>query len=80
MLMKWMSATSDSQQILRINSIVNPIIFNTNKHNSLHMKLLAIASNKKSKKYTWIKQKSRSNKKQKIILYQERKPIVLYYV
>lgn len=68
MLLKWMCATSDDSQILRMNAIVNPIIFNTYKHDSLHMKLLAIASNKKSKKYTWIKQKSSSNKKQKLAI------------
>jgi hypothetical protein len=68
MLLKWMCSTTDNTQILRMNTVVNPIIFNTNKHDSLHMKLLAIGSNKKSKKYNWIKQKSSTNKKQKLCL------------
>ncbi len=38
MLLKWMCATSDDSQILRMNTIVTPIILITYKHDSLHMK------------------------------------------
>ncbi len=54
-VMRWMSGTDDEKQILRLNTILNPRIFNLAKHKELLYKTLCVCSSKKYKRYTWMK-------------------------
>jgi hypothetical protein len=54
----WMFGTTDERQIVFLNEIVNPFIFNLGKHKQLLLKLLTITSSGKSKRYNWIKSKN----------------------
>ena len=60
-VMRWMSCTSDEQQIMLLNEFVNPAVFPLGKHPHLLMRLLQVASSKTPKRYGWISVKS--NKK-----------------
>lgn len=54
-VMRWMSGTDDAKQILRLNTILNPRIYNLAKHKELLYKTLCVCSNKQYKRYTWMK-------------------------
>jgi hypothetical protein len=57
-LMRWMSGTSDARQIFFLNELLNPMVFNMNKHKLLLLYLLTICAPGKTKKYFWNKAKS----------------------
>ena len=52
---RWMTGTSDEQQIVMINELVNPYVFSLGKHPHLLMQLLQVASSKKDgRRYYWL--------------------------
>jgi len=61
-VMRWMSGTSDPFQIIMLNEVVNPYVFELNKE--LLLKLLGVCSNGKQKRYSWVNLKT-VGKKQK---------------
>lgn len=65
--MRWMSGTSDARQVVFLNELVNPMIFNLSDHPELQMKLLAIASSKQNKRYKWLSMKTTRKVKPKIL-------------
>ena len=54
-IMRWLSGTSDPAQIVRINTAVNPYIFSLGADKALLFKLLAAATTKSRKRYSWLK-------------------------
>lgn len=58
-VMRWMSGTSDEQQIMLLNEFTNPHVFTLGKHPHLLMQLLQASSSKTSKRYQWIGIKSK---------------------
>lgn len=62
-VMRWMAGCSDPVQIIFLNEIVNTSVFQLGDHKELLMKLLAVCSNGKSKRYSWINYKVSSGTK-----------------
>lgn len=58
-VMRWMSGTSDAQQIMLLNSFINPLVFVLGKHPHLLMRVLQVCSSKVSKRYQWLPVKSK---------------------
>jgi hypothetical protein len=58
---RWMSGTTDMMQIMLINELVNPIIFNLGKHPELLCKMLACCGTKSYRKFNWVAD-SKTNK------------------
>lgn len=61
-IMKWMAQTKNKTQLLRLNSIVNPLIFNLQKHDGLIWDLLVLSSSGTKKIYKWNKKNKKSLK------------------
>jgi hypothetical protein len=55
-VMRWLSGTKDTKQIIRINSVINPFVFSLHKEKKLLIRLLLCCSTSK-KMYTWNKRK-----------------------
>lgn len=58
-VMRWMSGTSDEQQIMLLNEFANPSIFTLGKHPHLLMLLLQASSSKTKKHYQWLSVKAK---------------------
>lgn len=54
-MMRWMSGTSDSAQIVRLNTVANPYMFAGSADKSALFKLLATAATGKVGRVSWIK-------------------------
>lgn len=54
-LMQWLSCTSDNQQLVLLNEIVNGRVFQLNKHPELLFYLLTLCTNGNKKRYAWKK-------------------------
>lgn len=52
---RWLTGTSDENQLLRLNEYVNPYLFSLGSEKSLQIKLLASGCTGKNKFYNWIK-------------------------
>lgn len=65
-VMRWMSGTSDEQQIMLLNEFANPYVFSLGKHPHLLMQLLQVSSSKTNKRYQWIGIKSKAKNKEAI--------------
>jgi len=52
---RWLSGTTDKQQIILINEILNPYVFALQKHKDLLWKLTTICTSGSKKRYTWSK-------------------------
>lgn len=52
---RWMTGTSDSAQLLRLNTFVNPYVFPLGAEKELLFKLIAAAATGKTRRYTWMK-------------------------
>ena len=48
---RWMSGTTDLMQIMLLNELVNPIIYNLSKHPELLCKMLACCGTKSYRKF-----------------------------
>lgn len=57
--MRWYSGTSNPTHIKLVNRLLNPMVFNLYKHPDLMWKLFVAMSDGKSKRYNWIKKKSK---------------------
>ena len=53
-VMRWLSGTSDKQQIKLINEYTNPHVFALSKHPHLLLKLHQACSTKTGKRFTWL--------------------------
>ena len=62
-LMRWLSGTASKKQILHINHILNPVVFDLYKHQDLLFQLMVACSDGTSKRYKWIKKESKIKKK-----------------
>jgi hypothetical protein len=60
---RWMTGTSDAQQILRINTFVNPFLFTGTTDKSGLFKLMAVAATGKNARYSWLKGPGPKSKK-----------------
>ncbi len=58
LLMRWISSGTPMQTQL-VNAIINPLIFKLYKHPELLYKLLVTCSDGKSRRYNWVKKKSK---------------------
>lgn len=58
-VMRWLSGTSDEQQIMLLNEFANPLIFPLAKHPHLLMRVLQAANSKTGKRYQWLAVKSK---------------------
>jgi hypothetical protein len=56
--MRWLSSGTQSQLRLN-NAILNPLVFKLHRHPALLYKLMVATSDGKSKRYNWIKKKSK---------------------
>lgn len=65
-MMRWMCGTSDAEQIVRINTLVNTQVFNGVSSKSQLFKLLAIAATGRSSRYSWLKGPGSKSKKMSI--------------
>ena len=63
--MRWMAGTDDPFQLIMLNEVVNPTVFNLPDHKELLLKLLTICSNGNQKRYSWVNYKLTSTKKSK---------------
>ena len=61
-LMRWLSGTRNSKQVILVNELVNSTVFNLHEHNKLLWKLLMASSDGQQKKYKWMK-KGKKNPK-----------------
>lgn len=61
-IMKWLSGCDDVRQIIFLNTLVNPLVFQLSKHPELLSKLLVVSSSKKKKRYQWMTQKKSAGK------------------
>lgn len=61
-LMQWMTGTSDKNQIILINEVVNKRIFSLYKHPELLVYLLMACSDGRKKHYSWKKHQSKQYK------------------
>lgn len=66
-IQRWLTGTSDREQILRVNSLVNTFAFALGKHPALLTKLMSVAATKRVKRYQWQKGLSTGSSKSKII-------------
>lgn len=57
---RWLSGTSDIGQLVFLNEIVNPFIFDLAKHKELLYMLMTVCTNGKFKKYVWKKAKGKA--------------------
>ena len=62
-LMRWMSGTSNPQQIILLNEFANPFVFSLYKHKELQWMLLTACAPGKFKKYNWIKAPTQATSK-----------------
>lgn len=60
---RWMTGTSDAQQILRINTFVNPYLFTGTTDKSGLFQLMAAAATGKNARYSWLKGPGPKSKK-----------------
>ena len=58
-VMRWLSGTSDEQQIMLLNEFANPVIFPLAKHPHLLMRVLQAANSKTGRRYQWLGVKSK---------------------
>lgn len=65
-VMRWMSGTSDEQQIMLLNEFTNPYVFALGKHPHLLMQLLQASSSKTNKRYQWLGVKSKKKNTESI--------------
>lgn len=63
--LRWMAGTTDPVQIIFLNEIMNPTIFNLGDKKEFLLKLLTVCSNGKLKRYQWINYKVGGSKKMK---------------
>jgi len=54
-LMRWLSGTSDEQQIMLLNEFANPAVFPLAKHKKLLWQLLTVCNTGTRKRYQWPK-------------------------
>lgn len=52
---RWLTGTSDTAQLIRLNTFVNPYVFSLGQEKALLFKLMAAACTGKSKRYNWLK-------------------------
>jgi hypothetical protein len=53
-MVRWLSGTTDEEQLKLLNSICNPVIFSlSSQHKNLMMKLFCCTTNMKPKRYTY---------------------------
>jgi hypothetical protein len=60
--MRWMSGTTDEQQIVMLNELVNRYVFQIGDHKELLYKLQCAASSGISRRYSWMGVKSGAKK------------------
>jgi hypothetical protein len=71
-VMRWMSGVTEARQIVYLNELINPLIFQLGKHPDLLMKLLAACSSKKQRRYFWLAaSKKKAAKKLEVQVLQE---------
>ena len=62
-IMRWLSCTKDKKQIVHLNHLVNPLVFNMYQQPELLFKLMMASCSGTPKRFQWIK-KASLNKKQ----------------
>lgn len=70
-VMRWLSGTSDEQQIILLNEFVNPKVFTLGKHPHLLMQLLQSSNSKTTKRYQWLGIKSKKKNVEAMKVVQE---------
>lgn len=87
-VMRWMSGSLNTRQILCLNQFVNPLVFSIPKHPVLLMQLLAICGTGRAGRFKWIKNASPVDKIPKLSLsviktvynYSDRHAIQAYHI
>lgn len=54
-MMRWLTGTSDGEQIKRLNEHTNELMFNLSKHPDLLFKLMMAAGNKKATRFNFLR-------------------------
>lgn len=54
-VMRWLSGTKDARQIYFLNELVNPFVFNLQRHKQMLYNLMTTCTNGKSQRYYWNK-------------------------
>lgn len=62
-VMRWLTGTKDPAQVYFINELVNPLVFNLDKHKHLLYNMMAISSTGGTSRYQWKKAKSKKSTK-----------------
>lgn len=66
-VMRWLTGTKDPAQVYFINELVNPLVFNLDKHKHLLYDMMAISSTGSTTRYQWKKAKSKKSTKSPMI-------------
>ena len=59
-VMRWLSGTKNSGQIIFLNEVVNPFVFDLAKHKELLYRLMTVCTSGSFQRYTWQKAKGKS--------------------
>lgn len=52
---RWLTGTNDQEQLVRLNTFVNPYVFSLGTEKELLFKLMAAACTGRTRRYTWLK-------------------------
>lgn len=63
--MRWMAGVTDPFQLIMLNEVVNPTVFNLPEHKELLLKLLTVCSDGSHKRCSWVNYKLLSTRKAK---------------
>lgn len=60
-VMRWMSGCKDDRQIIFLNELVNSTVYSFYNHKQLAYDLMTVCSSGKSKRYQWLKARSKKS-------------------
>lgn len=66
-VLRWLRGTDNKTQLMLLNELINPVLFNIGNEKEFLLKLMSVCSIGGKKRYSWINSKT-SSKKQKLKL------------